>query len=379
MANKPATILTVIGTRPEAIKLAPVIRCLAEHPDQYRQVIVLTAQHREMLDQVLRLFEIVPDYDMNIMNGEQTPFEISIQVLSGLKSILETEHPDIVLVQGDTTTVPAASLAAFYLKIAVAHVEAGLRTYDKHQPFPEEMNRRLTSVLADLHFAPTQSAREHLLRENIPAERIFVTGNTVIDALLSIADRPYRFSSALFNRVDFAQKRVLLVTAHRRENWGAPIENICRAIRQLAENFSDIAFVFSMHGNPFVRTVVERELQGIDRVHLIEPLDYETFIHLIQRCYLVLTDSGGIQEEAPSLGKPVLVMRNVTERPEGIATGALRLVGTDTQRIVAETIRLLKDPSAYAEMAQAKNPYGDGHAAERIVETLQRWLSGWRG
>ncbi len=370
-------ILVIFGTRPEAIKLAPVIHRLAERADHLRQILVVTAQHREMLDQVLRLFNIKPDYDLDLMRPGQSPFEITAQVLLGLKPILETERPDIVLVQGDTTTVLAASLAAYYFKIPIGHVEAGLRTYDKFQPFPEEMNRRLTGVLADLHFAPTPTAREHLLHENVPAERIFVTGNTVIDALLSVSNRPYTFNISPLDRLDFERRRVILVTAHRRENWGAPLRSICAAIQRLIDDFSDIEVVFSVHKNPAVRQIVQAELEGLARVHLIEPLDYEPFVHLMKRACLILTDSGGIQEEAPSLGKPVLVLRNVTERPEGIAAGTLRLVGTDTEHIVEQTGRLLTDPNAYAAMAQASNPYGDGHAAERIVTILEGWLQGY--
>ncbi|MBN1936403.1 MAG: UDP-N-acetylglucosamine 2-epimerase (non-hydrolyzing) [Anaerolineae bacterium] len=368
-------VLSVFGTRPEAIKLAPVIRCLAEDTDRLRQVVVVTAQHREMLDQVLRLFAITPDYDLDLMRAGQSPFEITTQAMLGLKPILETEQPDIVLVQGDTTTVVAASLAAYYLRIPIGHVEAGLRTYDKFQPFPEEMNRRLTSVLADLHFAPTPTAREHLTRENIPDDHIYVTGNTVIDALLSVAYHPYIFDTAPLNSLNFDQTRVLLVTAHRRENWGQPIRNICAAIRQLVQAFGDVVVVFSVHKNPAVRQIVEAELNAVARVHLVEPLDYEPFVHLMQRAYLILTDSGGIQEEAPSLGKPVLVLRNVTERPEGVAAGTLCVVGTDIERITVETARLLSDRSAYMAMAQASNPYGDGQAAQRIVDILEHWLA----
>ncbi len=370
--------MTIFGTRPEAIKMAPVIQCLAQRPDRLRQVVVVTAQHREMLDQVLRLFAITPDYDLDLMRAGQSPFEITTQAMLSLKPILETERPDIVLVQGDTTTVLAASLAAYYLKIPIGHIEAGLRTYDKFQPFPEEMNRRLTSVLADLHFAPTPAAREHLLRENIPDAHIYVTGNTVIDALLSVAHRPYTFDTAPLNSLNFDRARVLLVTAHRRENWGQPIRNICAAIRQLVQAFNDIVIVFSVHKNPVVRQIVEAELSQVARVHLVEPLDYEPFVHLMQRAYLILTDSGGIQEEAPSLGKPVLVLRNVTERPEGIAAGTLRVVGTDTESIVRETTHLLSDQHAYSAMAQASNPYGDGQTAKRIVDILENWWAGPR-
>jgi UDP-N-acetylglucosamine 2-epimerase (non-hydrolysing) len=370
-----AKVMTVFGTRPEAIKLAPVINRLTERADRLHSIVAVTAQHREMLDQVLHLFAITPDYDLDLMRAGQSPFEITAQALMGLKPILEVEQPDIVLVQGDTTTVLAASLAAYYLKIPIGHIEAGLRTYDKFQPFPEEINRRLTSALADLHFAPTPVARDHLLRENIPDDCIYVTGNTVIDALLSVAHRPYTFRSAPLGGLAFDQSRVLLVTAHRRENWGRPIQNICTAIRCLVADFSDVTVVFSVHKNPIVRQIVNTELGGVDRVHLLEPVDYEPFVHLMKRAHFILTDSGGVQEEAPSLGKPVLVLRDVTERPEGVVAGTLRLVGTDTERIIAEATRLLTDPGAYMTMAQARNPYGDGHAAERVVDLLGRWLA----
>ncbi len=368
-------VMTVFGTRPEAIKLAPVIHRLRDHGDRFQSVVVVTAQHREMLDQVLRLFDIAPHYDLDLMRPEQSPFDVTAQALAGLKPILEAERPDIVLVQGDTTTVLAAALAAYYLKIPVGHVEAGLRTHDKFQPFPEEMNRRLTSALADLHFAPTDTARDNLLRENVPAGSIYVTGNTVIDALLSVAERPHALAEPGLAGLP-TEGRLVLVTAHRRENWGRPLEDICAAIGRLVAQFPDVVAVFSVHKNPAVRQTVSARLGGEPRVVLIEPVDYEPFVHLMQRSYLILTDSGGIQEEAPSLGKPVLVLRNVTERPEGVAAGTLRVVGTQPESIVAEANRLLSDRSAYDQMARASNPYGDGHAAERILDTLAGWLEG---
>lgn len=373
MLDRPA-VMTILGTRPEAVKLAPVIRRLEERSDSIRSSVVVTAQHRQMLDQVLRLFQIVPDYDLDLMRDGQSPFDVTARALTGLRPILEAKRPDVVLVQGDTTTVLAAALAAYYLQIPVGHVEAGLRTYDKFRPFPEEMNRRLTSALADLHFAPTAGARENLLRENVPDANIYVTGNTVIDALFSVAQRPYRFTEPPLSQIDADAARVVMVTAHRRENWGEPMQAICAAVRRLAESVPDVVVIFSVHKNPIVRQTVEAELSGVERVYLVEPLDYEPFVHAMKRSYLILTDSGGIQEEATSLGKPVLVLREVTERPEGVACGTLRIVGADTERIVAEALRLLNDRAAYERMAHASNPYGDGRAAHRIVEILEQRL-----
>jgi UDP-N-acetylglucosamine 2-epimerase (non-hydrolysing) len=367
-------VMTIFGTRPEAIKLAPVIRELQEYPGRFELVVTVTAQHREMLDQVLRLFQIVPDYDLDIMRPAQTPFAVMARSLTGLEPVLRKERPDLVLVQGDTTTVMAAALAAFYLQIPVGHVEAGLRTYDKFQPFPEEMNRRLVSHIADWHFAPTETARQNLLREGIADERIFVTGNTVVDALLSVVKPDYVFTHPVLSQINFTAHRVILVTAHRRENWGEPMRHICQAIRQVVQEHPEVVVVFSVHMNPEVQQVVQAELAGVERVHLLEPLAYEPFVQLMNRCQLILTDSGGIQEEAPSLGKPVLVLRNVTERPEGVAAGTLRVVGTETASIVAAAENLLNDPAAYARMAEARNPYGDGQASRRIVAAIaQSW------
>jgi UDP-N-acetylglucosamine 2-epimerase (non-hydrolysing) len=365
-------IMTIFGTRPEAIKLAPVIRELKKYPDRFELVVAVTAQHREMLDQVLRLFQIVPDYDLDIMRPAQTPFAVTARSLTGLEPVLRKERPDLVLVQGDTTTVMAAALAAFYLKIPVGHVEAGLRTYDKFQPFPEEMNRRLVSHIADWHFAPTETARQNLLREGIVDERIFVTGNTVIDALLSVVKSDYVFSHPVLSLINFTAHRLILVTAHRRENWGEPLRNICRAIRQIVHSHPEVVVVFSVHMNPEVQQVARVELAGVERVQLLEPLDYEPFVQLMSKVYLILSDSGGIQEEAPSLGKPVLVLRNVTERPEGVAAGTLRVVGTETASIVAAADDLLTDQAAYARMAGARNPYGDGQASQRIVAAIAK-------
>ena len=351
--------MPIFGTRPEAIKMAPVIRELQRYPDRVQLRIAVTAQHREMLDQILRIFDLRPDFDLNIMEPGQTLAGITTRALSGLDDLLAKEKPDLALVQGDTATVFAGALAAFYQKVTVGHVEAGLRTDDKYDPFPEEMMRRLTGVLTDLHFAPTDRSRYNLLRSGVPEERIFVTGNTVIDALLSIAGE-------IPDEPGTEGRRELLVTAHRRENWGEPMQNLCRAIRDLVEKYPDLHITFAMHRNPIVREVVTNALGSLDRVSLIEPPDYRPFVALMKRATLILTDSGGVQEEAPSLGKPVLVARRTTERPEGVTAGTVKLVGTDRERVVEEASRLLDDPAAYAAMAQARNPYGDGQAAARI-------------
>jgi len=373
----PMNMVLIVGTRPEAIKMAPVALRMRQMPGVFHPILVATAQHREMLDQVLDLFDLQPDYDLDVMRPDQGPFEVTTNVLTRLQPTLQAMRPDLVMVQGDTTSTFASALAAFYLKIPVAHVEAGLRTYDKYQPFPEEINRHLVSVLADWHFAPTKQARANLLREGIPPERIFITGNTVVDALQMILARPEPplpdFVAGLSPK-----QHLLLVTAHRRENWGQPLKNICQALRMLVQLFPELVIAFSVHLNPNVQSVVRRELHGIPRIHLLEPIAYPAFVHLMARSYLILTDSGGIQEEAPSLGKPVLVLREVTERPEGVEAGVLKVVGTNAERIVAEAAQLLTDEAAYREMAQRRNPYGDGHAAERIVEILRRgWGCGW--
>lgn len=366
-------ILTVFGTRPEAIKLAPVIGKLGAD-SQFQVLVAVTAQHRQMLDQVLETFGLVPDYDLNIMVDRQDLFDITLKSLSGLKGVLEKEKPGLLMVQGDTTTTLAAALSAFYMKIPIAHVEAGLRTFDKYHPFPEEMNRQLTSLLSDLCFAPTEVARQNLLAEGIKPENIFVTGNTVIDALLSIARKDYNFSHPVLRSVDFDSRRVVVVTAHRRENWGEPLKNICSAISQIVDLQSDIEIVFSVHRNPSVRETVREILDEKERVHLLEPLGYEEFVHLMDGSHLILTDSGGIQEEAPALGKPVLVLRQITERPEAIEAGTARLVGTDARSIVEATHQLLNEPGVYNRMARAANPYGDGKASDRIVAILRERL-----
>ena len=370
-------VMPIFGTRPEAIKLAPVIKELEKHPDKFDLVVTVTAQHREMLDQVLELFGITPDHDLNIMRAQQNVFQVTSRALLGLEAVLNQERPDLILVQGDTTTVMAASLAAYYSRIAVGHIEAGLRTFDKFQPFPEEINRRLVSHVADLHFAPTAVARDNLLREGISQDRIFVTGNTVIDALLSTVRADYVFDDAILGRLDFATKKVILVTTHRRENWGQPIRQICRSIRCIVEQFPEVEVIYAVHLNPTVQETVKGELGNLQRVHLLGPLGYEAFVQLMGQCHLILTDSGGIQEEAPSLGKPVLVLRNVTERPEGVSAGTLKIVGTDSDVIVRETIRLLTDEAEYMRMAVARNPYGDGKASQRIADILARMSESW--
>ena len=361
-------VMTVFGTRPEAIKMAPVVQSLLAHPEIETKV-CLTAQHREMLDQVVDLFKLPVDYDLDIMRSGQSLYDITSRVLRGLEEVLEKEKPDYVLVHGDTTTTFTASLAAFYKQIKVGHVEAGLRTGDLASPFPEEANRQLTGVLASLHFAPTETARGNLLRENKKDENIFVVGNTVIDALLSTVKKDYTFEDEEIQAIE-EHKRVILVTTHRRENLGAPTHHVYRALRRLVETVPDTEVVFPVHRNPLVREAVEEELDGAAGIHLVEPMEYEPFTNLMARSALVLTDSGGIQEEAPSLGKPVLVLRDTTERPEAVEAGTVKLVGTGEEKIYQTAYRLLTDEAAYHAMAEAVNPYGDGRSAGRIVETL---------
>ncbi|HHZ16121.1 MAG TPA: UDP-N-acetylglucosamine 2-epimerase (non-hydrolyzing) [Clostridia bacterium] len=369
-------VVTVFGTRPEAIKMAPLVWALRQD-SQINCKIAVTAQHREMLDQVLELFHLIPDYDLDIMETGQTPFEITTRALNGLRDIFERERPDLVLVHGDTSTTFAGALAAYYLQIPVGHVEAGLRSGNKYAPFPEEMNRRLTGTLGDLHFAPTPRAREELLKEGHDPASIYVTGNTVIDALLGIVDKEYQFSDPVLRKIDFAAQRVLVVTTHRRENLGEPLRQIYAALRDIVEEFPDVVVVFPVHKNPAVRRVANELLGGMDRIKLIEPLDYLPFGNLMDRSYLVLTDSGGLQEEAPSLGKPVLVLRENTERPEAVEAGTVKLVGLAKEKIYQATKQLLTDQAAYNQMAKAVNPYGDGKASRRIVESLQHFW-GWR-
>jgi UDP-N-acetylglucosamine 2-epimerase (non-hydrolysing) len=368
-------VLSVFGTRPEAIKMAPVIKELEKYPHRFESVVCVTAQHRQMLDQVLELFEIRPNYDLDIMKPGQDLFDVTCNVLQGLKPVLDKEKPDIVLVHGDTTTTMAASLAAFYSHIRVGHVEAGLRTGNKQAPFPEEVNRCVTGVLADLHFAPTERAQGNLLAEGVPGKAITVTGNTVIDALLTVADRVHHDAAlrsrfeAQFSFLDPA-KRLILVTGHRRENFGDGFERICYALAEIAETVPDVEILYPVHLNPNVQEPVRRILGASPRIHLIQPLDYLPFVYLMERSYLIVTDSGGVQEEAPSLGKPVLVMRDTTERPEAVEAGTVKLVGANRERIVSEALLLLNDSAAYETMRRAHNPYGDGRAASRIVEVL---------
>ena len=368
MADK-IKVMSIFGTRPEAIKMAPVVRALMRHSDAIETRTLVTAQHREMLDQVLHLFRITPDYDLNIMAAGQTLFDITSRAMLGINEVFQQERPNLVLVHGDTTTTFAGALAAYYHQIPVGHVEAGLRTHDIYSPFPEEMNRRLTGGIATLHFAPTPTAHANLRAEGIPEGRIFVTGNTVIDALHHTV-RPDYVLPAELRGVDFADHRVLLVTTHRRENLGEPMRHVYRAIRDIIEELGDVEVIFPVHRNPKVREIVREELGGLERVHLIDPLDYEPFANLMARVDIVLTDSGGIQEEAPSLGKPVLVLRDTTERPEAVTAGTVRLIGTDERRVYEETMRLLTEPTAYTHMAEAVNPYGDGKAAHRIIEAI---------
>jgi UDP-N-acetylglucosamine 2-epimerase (non-hydrolysing) len=360
-------IALVFGTRPEAIKMAPVAYAL-KNVELFELQIVLTAQHRELLDQVMEIFKLKADYDLNIMQEKQTLTQITVRVLEGLERIWQKDTPDMVLVHGDTTTTFAASLAAFYKKIPIGHVEAGLRTYDKYQPYPEEMNRHLTGVLSDLHFAPTRRAKENLLKENVPSDNVFVTGNTVIDALLFVYNTLDKFDINL--PVEIPKEKYILVTSHRRENWGKPLENIALALKEILDEFEDLYIVYPVHPNPIIRDTVNSILGNEKRAILISPVDYVTMVYLIANCKLVLTDSGGLQEEAPSLGKPVLVLRGVTERPEAVEAGTVKIIGTDRQRIVEEVRKLLLDKDEYNKMAKALNPYGDGKASERIRDIL---------
>lgn len=358
--------MPIFGTRPEAVKMAPLVNYLKSRPQDFKCIVCVTAQHREMLDQVLQAFDIVPDYDLNIMKGGQTLTQVTTRALEGLETVLTAVRPDIILAQGDTTTVLAAALAAAYQKIAFGHIEAGLRTDNKFDPFPEEINRRLTGQLTDLHFAPTQRAKENLLREGVSEEKLYLTGNTVIDALKQVSTQGEdgQAEGAL---------RTILVTTHRRENWGGPLEGIAEALHEIVETFPDTRLVLPMHRNPVVREPLERILGGHARVELIEPPDYLDFVKLMEGAHLVLTDSGGVQEEAPALGLPVLVMRRTTERPEGVTAGTAKLVGTDKADIVREASLLLSDDSAYSAMSKAANPYGDGLASERIAAAILNW------
>lgn len=380
-------MMLVFGTRPEAIKMAPLIKEFQKHPDKFHSVVCVTGQHREMLDQVLHIFDIVPDYDLNIMQQGQDLYDVTTRVLLGMRDVLKQERPDVVFVHGDTTTSTAAALAAFYQQIPVAHIEAGLRTNNIYNPWPEEMNRQITSRIASFHFAPTELSRRNLLKENIEASKITVTGNTVIDALHRVVDKIQKdkaLDSVLAESLKNVgydvtrlkeDKKLVLITGHRRENFGDGFLNICRAIKDLASKYPNVDFVYPMHLNPNVRTPIHsmfgENLVDLGNVFFIEPLEYLSFVYLMEKSVIVLTDSGGIQEEAPSLGKPVLVMRNTTERPEALEKGTVKLVGTDYDKIVREMSILLDDPIAYTKMSQAINPYGDGKACERIVEQFK--------
>ncbi len=363
--------MTVFGTRPEAIKMAPLVQALEREPG-VESVLCVTAQHREMLDQVLELFELTPKHDLNIMKPNQTISQITTNVLLGIEAVLAEEKPDIVLVHGDTTTTFATALAAFYQQIPIGHVEAGLRTFDKYSPYPEEMNRVMTGHLADIHFAPTERNRQNLLAEGISDDKIHITGNSVIDALLTVVKKPYEFTDKTLAGIDFEKRRVITVTCHRRENLGEYMENIFSAIRDIAEEFEDVEVIYPVHLNPKVRKTADKILSGTDRIHLIEPQQYQPFVNLMARSYLIITDSGGMQEEAPSIGKPVLVVRKETERPEAVEAGTVKLAGVDRDTIYSMTKELLTDPAAYEAMAHAVNPYGDGKTCERIVQILTK-------
>ena len=367
-------VMTVFGTRPEAIKMAPLVKELDSRSD-IESICCVTAQHREMLDSVLNIFDITPDYDLNIMEPRQTLSTITSKCLLGMEEVLEQAKPDLILVHGDTSTTFAGALAAFYHQIKVGHVEAGLRTWDKYSPWPEEMNRRMVGDIADLHFAPTEANRANLAREDIQ-DGVFVTGNTVIDALKTTVRDDFTFHTELLNQLDYG-KKVVLVTCHRRENYGEPMANIMTALRRVAETYEDVELVYPVHLSPVVREAAGKYLSGHDRIHLIDPLDAQEMHNLMARSYLVMTDSGGLQEEAPALGKPVLVLRRETERPEAVTAGTVKIAGTDTDTIFAMASELLTDEGAYRAMAHAVNPYGDGHACRRIADAIE-WQFGLR-
>lgn len=369
---KKLKLMTVFGTRPEAIKMCPLVLEMRKYPEYIQPIVAVTAQHREMLDQVLELFGIKPDYDLNIMTSGQTLYDVTTRALMGLKPVMEEAQPDMVLVHGDTTTTFAGALAAFYAQIPVGHVEAGLRTGNKYSPYPEEMNRKLTGAIADMHFAPTATSKANLLKENVVPENILVTGNTVIDALQTTVRGDYHFADENFNKVFAGGRRLILMTTHRRENLGEPMRHVYRALKSVLEAHEDVEAIFPVHKNPKVREIVQQELGHLNRVHLIEPMDYEPFANLMAKVDIVLTDSGGIQEEAPALGKPVLVLRDTTERPEAVEAGTVKLVGTAYEDVLRETNLLLDDARHYRSMAEAANPYGDGKACQRIISAILR-------
>lgn len=366
---KKLKVMTVFGTRPEAVKMAPLVKELEKY-EEIESVVCVTAQHRQMLDQVLDIFKITPDHDLNIMQDRQTLVDITARSITGLDEVFKNERPDIVLVHGDTTTTFAGSLAAFYNKISIGHVEAGLRTFDKYSPYPEEMNRRLTGVLCDLHFAPTLTNKSNLLNEGANESKIYITGNTVIDALKTTVKRDYKFENETLCGIDYSKKRIITVTAHRRENLGEPLNDICKALKEVAEKFNDVEIVYPVHLNPAVQEVARDILGGMENVHLINPLDVQDMHNLMSKSYFIMTDSGGLQEEAPSLGKPVLVLRNETERPEALKAGTVKLAGTNKDEVSALAFQLLQDEGEYNRMAKSVNPYGDGIASERIAKAL---------
>ena len=368
-------VLCVLGTRPEVIKMAPVVHELRSQDQRFESVVVSTSQHREMLEQVLAVFSIEPDIDLNVMRPRQSLSHITVAALQGVESVLRDVQPDVILVQGDTTTVFAASLAAFYCRVPVGHIEAGLRSFDRFNPYPEEVNRCLTDVITDFYFAPTERARSNLIREGVTEDAIFVTGNTVVDALQFAEKLPFSFDRPEFEGVQLDEGRTLLVTAHRRENHDGPFKSVCLALVELVGRFEDLQLVYPVHLNPAVREPAHELLGGTDRIHLIPPLDYLSFVNMMKKSHLILTDSGGVQEEAPSFGKPVLVLRKVTERPEAYEEGVARVIGTDQASIVGEVSRLLEDPEAYRDMARVASPYGDGNASVRIVQALSDRLS----
>ena len=362
-------VMTIFGTRPEAVKMAPLVKELESRPE-IQSICCITAQHREMLDDVLKLFDITPDYDLNIMQANQSLYTITSKCLLGLEEVFSQEKPDLVLVHGDTSTTFSGALAAFYQKISVGHVEAGLRTWDKYSPWPEEMNRTLVGDLSELHFSPTKANKENLLNEGI-REGIFITGNTVIDALKTTVREDYVFRTQLLNQLDYTGKKIILVTCHRRENYGQPMTNIMKALRRLAEDFPEAELVYPVHLSPVVRNAAQEYLSGHERIHLIDPVDVQEMHNLIARCYLVMTDSGGLQEEAPALGKPVLVMRKETERPEAVEAGTVRLAGVEEEDIFSMGCELLQNRDSYEKMAHAVNPYGDGQACRRIADAIE--------
>jgi UDP-N-acetylglucosamine 2-epimerase (non-hydrolysing) len=367
-------IAVIFGTRPDTIKQAPIILELQKFPEHFKVLNIATAQHRQMLDQVLEVFKIKPDYDLDIMSPKQTLASLTAKIITGLDEILINEKPDMVLVQGDTSTTCIGSLASFYRQIPVGHVEAGLRTNDRANPFPEEINRRITGVITDLHFAPTETARQSLLKENVDPKTIFVTGNTVVDALQYSVQNNYKFTVPELDTISQSGQKIVLITMHRRENWGEPMQGACKAVKRLAEKYSNFHFIFPVHMNPIVRDVVYPILQEVKNVSLIEPLDYLDFVNIMAKSFLILTDSGGVQEEGPHFGIPILVLRTVTERPDAVDYGTVKLVGLDEEIIFKTALDLIENPMEYKKMANAVNPYGDGHSAERTIKIIKNYF-----